>query len=114
MASWMTGSLRREVLAWRRCWSWKRSRRCWNLFFQAEDGIRDLTVTGVQTCALPISRFCGVTTTHIRYAIDGGLGLTSDRLNQRVRRKTADPEYRGDKTPYEEVAPFDGDRKSVV
>src|SRR5256886_11559912 len=24
------------------------------LFFQAEDGIRDLTVTGVQTCALPI------------------------------------------------------------
>src|SRR2546430_1766225 len=29
----------------------------WNnfcLFFQAEGGIRDLTVTGVQTCALPI------------------------------------------------------------
>src|SRR2546427_7085307 len=24
-------------------------------FFQAEDGIRDLTVTAVQTCALPIS-----------------------------------------------------------
>src|SRR5204863_3665121 len=24
-------------------------------FFQAEDGIRDLYVTGVQTCALPIS-----------------------------------------------------------
>src|SRR2546430_3413745 len=28
-------------------------------FFQAEDGIRDLTVTGVQTCALPISRAAG-------------------------------------------------------
>src|SRR5688572_30329330 len=31
---------------------------CWRtvmfFFFQAEDGIRDLTVTGVQTCALPI------------------------------------------------------------
>src|SRR6266853_3869695 len=27
-------------------------------FFQAEDGIRDLTVTGVQTCALPISMVC--------------------------------------------------------
>src|SRR5256886_11055807 len=27
------------------------------VFFQAEDGIRDLTVTGVQTCALPISIF---------------------------------------------------------
>src|SRR5207245_7464863 len=26
-------------------------------FFQAEDGIRDATVTGVQTCALPISAF---------------------------------------------------------
>src|SRR5688572_31322629 len=30
-------------------------------FFQAEDGIRDLTVTGVQTCALPIyNEFRGV------------------------------------------------------
>src|SRR5215217_3409274 len=25
-------------------------------FFQAEDGIRDIGVTGVQTCALPITR----------------------------------------------------------
>src|SRR5207248_8582727 len=30
------------------CW-------CFFFFFQAEDGIRDRTVTGVQTCALPIS-----------------------------------------------------------
>src|SRR5690606_39909078 len=29
------------------CWSWI-------FFFQAEDGIRDFHVTGVQTCALPI------------------------------------------------------------
>src|SRR2546427_4711577 len=29
-------------------------------FFQAEDGIRDLTVTGVQTCALPISCLCAL------------------------------------------------------
>src|SRR5688572_6104312 len=28
-------------------------------FFQAEDGIRDLTVTGVQTCALPIFAWIG-------------------------------------------------------
>src|SRR6266496_2276015 len=27
---------------------------CFFFFFQAEDGIRDLYVTGVQTCALPI------------------------------------------------------------
>src|SRR2546430_12217937 len=32
----------------RSSWSWL------SFFFQAEDGIRDLTVTGVQTCALPI------------------------------------------------------------
>src|SRR5437016_9039167 len=31
-----------------------------SFFFQAEDGIRDWSVTGVQTCALPISwRYCG-------------------------------------------------------
>src|SRR2546429_5185461 len=29
---------------------------CCFFFFQAEDGIRDVAVTGVQTCALPISR----------------------------------------------------------
>src|SRR6266542_4615778 len=28
---------------------------CFFFFFQAEDGIRDATVTGFQTCALPIS-----------------------------------------------------------
>src|SRR5256885_7047605 len=28
---------------------------CCCFFFQAEDGIRDYKVTGVQTCALPIS-----------------------------------------------------------
>src|SRR5258707_6092393 len=30
------------------------SSRGWTFFFQAEDGIRDIGVTGVQTCALPI------------------------------------------------------------
>src|SRR5690606_40316918 len=32
-----------------------RSYGCLAFFFQAEDGIRDFHVTGVQTCALPIS-----------------------------------------------------------
>src|SRR2546429_1769276 len=33
------------------------SERCVYFFvFQAEDGIRDVAVTGVQTCALPISK----------------------------------------------------------
>src|SRR2546430_1004157 len=31
-----------------------RDARLSGFFFQAKDGIRDLTVTGVQTCALPI------------------------------------------------------------
>src|SRR2546422_1284577 len=31
-------------------------------FFQAEDGIRDVAVTGVQTCALPISLDVGSST----------------------------------------------------
>src|SRR2546421_8330552 len=41
--------------------TWLAANRCVSrvlvffFFFQAEDGIRDLIVTGVQTCALPIS-----------------------------------------------------------
>src|SRR5690606_39431592 len=36
-------------------------------FFQAEDGIRDFHVTGVQTCALPISsRDFGIPVEHAR------------------------------------------------
>src|SRR5699024_11227510 len=34
-------------------------------FFQAEDGIRDRNVTGVQTCALPISHGYGVAMSHV-------------------------------------------------
>src|SRR2546421_891022 len=42
------------------------ARRCvFFFFFQAEDGIRDLIVTGVQTCALPISN-------HMRALSRGG------------------------------------------
>ena len=33
----------------------KRCKSGFFFFFQAEDGIRDIGVTGVQTCALPIS-----------------------------------------------------------
>src|SRR2546430_4592882 len=41
-------------------------------FFQAEDGIRDLTVTGVQTCALPISSGGGsVTGANATTGVDG-------------------------------------------
>src|SRR6266516_5209298 len=36
------------------CFSKEYTSRIGFFFFQAEDGIRDRTVTGVQTCALPI------------------------------------------------------------
>src|SRR5690606_40493317 len=42
-------------------------------FFQAEDGIRDFHVTGVQTCALPI---CGAT---------AFLAALAERLHARLR-----------------------------
>src|SRR5205807_7107793 len=46
-------------------------------FFQAEDGIRDYKVTGVQTCALPIflESGCASRTT----AVDPGPGAARDR-----------------------------------
>src|SRR6266496_5494245 len=50
-------------------------------FFQAEDGIRDLYVTGVQTCALPISPFAVVPTGVARHAAlrISSEGITGDR-----------------------------------
>src|SRR2546430_9905249 len=50
-------------------------------FFQAEDGIRDLTVTGVQTCALPISLWLRQLQLH-RY---------SDRRHRRACTGAAQP-----------------------
>src|SRR5712675_798665 len=38
-------------------------------FFQAEDGIRDVAVTGVQTCALPISPGCSPPASSINASI---------------------------------------------
>src|SRR2546422_1208163 len=42
-------------------------------FFQAEDGIRDVAVTGVQTCALPISVHAGPTGPLVGYLIGGAI-----------------------------------------
>src|SRR5205085_8307825 len=43
-------------------------------FFQAEDGIRDLTVTGVQTCALPICERAAAL-----HQVHDGVGEPGDR-----------------------------------
>src|SRR5437763_3297817 len=54
---------------------------CFHLFFfQAEDGIRDTSVTGVQTCALPISNTAGF---HFAFIEQGGTSLYP-MLAQRV------------------------------
>ena len=47
-------------------------------------------------------------TTHITYAIDEGLGLTSAALNTRARRKALDADVRTPMGPYDEIVPFDG------
>src|SRR5256886_8742787 len=54
-------------------------------FFQAEDGIRDLTVTGVQTCALPISRAHRARAAE-RYALPGRHGAAARRRAARGER----------------------------
>src|SRR3712207_8139577 len=58
-------------------------------FFQAEDGIRDIGVTGVQTCALPISylvrRRSGVSRMYCVW--------TSDREKCSIRRSLACAEF---------------------
>src|SRR2546430_17722447 len=52
-------------------------------FFQAEDGIRDLTVTGVQTCALPICE--APARPHLRNRARGLAGPESHRRSLRRR-----------------------------
>src|SRR5690349_22553511 len=47
-------------------------------FFQAEDGIRDLYVTGVQTCALPI--YGGVAGKHMLIGHQHNAGLVVGAL----------------------------------
>src|SRR2546430_7788147 len=58
-------------------------------FFQAEDGIRDLTVTGVQTCALPISicAFCGQNVAGSRNALMQHLGRHMEEVSFAVVTK---------------------------
>src|SRR5262249_58717508 len=60
-------------------------------FFQAEDGIRDWSVTGVQTCALPISRLPQLAGVPVRRAglLDGHAGratVTADCGRARCRQ----------------------------
>src|SRR5690606_40930289 len=69
-------------------------------FFQAEDGIRDFHVTGVQTCALPIWFCSALTTAQNRSAYSAvGNPVTAApsgpvRLDGRRRLRVPDPTAR--------------------
>src|SRR5690606_40574888 len=58
-------------------------------FFQAEDGIRDFHVTGVQTCALPISP------AHERFVFDTIIELSRAEYRRRVERRLTVAKSRG-------------------
>src|SRR3712207_8632859 len=61
-------------------------------FFQAEDGIRDIGVTGVQTCALPIYRRGDRAETRFERERDGGFADERDLRGLEVRVERGDPE----------------------
>src|SRR5437764_15485081 len=54
-------------------------------FFQAEDGIRDTSVTGVQTCALPIYHTFG----HVTAVQCTAARLIPERVDEQGRRYAA-------------------------
>src|SRR2546422_732787 len=57
-----------------------------DFFFQAEDGIRDVAVTGVQTCALPILRMVQ-TGNRFRFALEA---LFANGIGGKLRGKNLD------------------------
>src|SRR5438445_13532814 len=82
-------------------------------FFQAEDGIRDIGVTGVQTCALPISarramhsrRDCSVWQRTMRSAA----GRSSSELSQRSEERRVGKECRSRWSADDESKKRDGE-----
>src|SRR5205823_9469623 len=89
--------------------------QCLLFFFQAEDGIRDKLVTGVQTCALPISR----STSRSFLVAVGSFSTYYERKEQALAAPHADKTlaFKGGVEPFrktpEKRAPKE-DRKSVV
>src|SRR5256885_12769048 len=92
-------------------WSWCRTAvllySMFVFFFQAEDGIRDYKVTGVQTCALPISAGGAADLDHLysharkpvhhRFARRTGRG---GRENERSEERRVGKECRSRWSPY--------------
>src|SRR2546425_2113520 len=64
-------------------------------FFQAEDGIRDKLVTGVQTCALPIFHYClSQRAQHICQEISGATTSSRSIINTRDEPHADAEKYR--------------------
>src|SRR2546427_7663709 len=82
-------------------------------FFQAEDGIRDLTVTGVQTCALPISRAAKNSRVHARSAARRSRSAREALGRQSPPPLTSASREPGERLAHPHAAAW-GDRKSVV
>src|SRR6266545_7243360 len=92
---------------------------CFFFFFQAEDGIRDKLVTGVQTCALPISQNLSTFDYKLNYettwsdgsfidtkyrqhglALSGGADLTSeDRVQLTAQYSLREPRVQATTNP---------------
>src|SRR2546430_9864701 len=88
-----------------------------DFFFQAGDGIRDLAVTGVQTCALPIYADLSIETKESRLAIRGEKQAndeekTGDVLYQGIAGRAFERSFQ--LADYVEVKGASLDRKSVV
>src|SRR5690349_23751108 len=69
---------------------------CCVFFFQAEDGIRDLYVTGVQTCALPISDIVQPRSDRVRIAHLTLGGLQKQSFVARSEEHTSELQSRRD------------------
>src|SRR5256885_8218945 len=85
---------------------------CRFFFFQAEDGIRDYKVTGVQTCALPIFAYL------VRRLLENGANTSFvNRLADEaapLEEIIADPVERATAKGAKPVVLLARDRKSVV
>src|SRR5215475_1613268 len=71
-------------------------------FFQAEDGIRDFHVTGVQTCALPISSSSFVTSRRrsaVHVSGENGIAHATSRPSRSEERRVG-KECRSRWSPY--------------
>src|SRR5687768_18104799 len=63
-------------------------------FFQAEDGIRDVAVTGVQTCALPILRPRSRKAMRVAYSASSMYGVETTIVRPRSEERRVGKECR--------------------